>query len=135
MNEITQKKKPRLEWLDALRGFTMIMVVAYHVAQMGFGESWRNSSSMPFLVLFRMPLFFFVSGFLAYRASQVWNIQNFGALLWKKIKVQTIPTVVFFFFAMAVLYKDFWPAVEKGFHSPFKGGYWFTIALLWMFVI
>ena len=55
MNEITQIKKPRLEWLDALRGFTMIMVVAYHVAQMGFGESWRNSSSMPFLVLSRMP--------------------------------------------------------------------------------
>ena len=85
MNEITQTKKPRLEWLDALRGFTMILVVAYHVAEMGFGESWRHSSSMPFLVLFRMPLFFFVSGFLAYRASQVWDFRNFGSLLWKKI--------------------------------------------------
>ena len=29
-------KKTRLEWLDALRGFTMILVVAYHVAIMGF---------------------------------------------------------------------------------------------------
>ena len=52
-------KKPRLEWLDALRGFTMILVVAYHVAIMGFGESWKNSSSIPFLMLFRMPLFLF----------------------------------------------------------------------------
>ena len=25
-------KKPRLEWLDAPRGFTMMLVVAYHVA-------------------------------------------------------------------------------------------------------
>ena len=133
--ENTIVKKPRLEWLDALRGFTMILVVAYHVAEQGFGESWRHSSSMPFLVLFRMPLFFFVSGFLAYRASQVWNLRNLRALLWKKVKVQTIPTVVFFFFAMAVLNKDFWPAVERGFHSVFKGGYWFTIVLLYMFII
>ena len=128
-------KKPRLEWLDALRGFTMILVVAYHVADMGFSESWRHSSSMPFLVLFRMPLFFFVSGFLAYKASQVWDLRNFAALLWKKVKVQTIPTIVFFLLATALLSKKFWPALVESLHSPFKGGYWFTIVLLYMFVI
>ncbi|MBR2114607.1 MAG: acyltransferase [Prevotella sp.] len=128
-------KKPRLEWLDALRGFTMILVVANHVAGMGFGEEWKHSSAIPFLILFRMPLFFFVSGFLAYKASQVWDLKNFGMLLWKKVKVQTIPTVVFFFLAMAILNRHFWPAVEDAFHSPLKGGYWFTIALLYMFII
>ena len=55
MNEITQTKKPRMEWLDALRGFTMIMVVANHVAQIGFEEQWKHSSSLQFLLLFRMP--------------------------------------------------------------------------------
>lgn len=128
-------KKPRLEWLDALRGFTMILVVSYHVAEIGFGESWRHSSSMSFLMLFRMPLFFFVSGFLAYKASQVWNIKNLGALLWKKIKVQTIPTIVFFLLATAIIYKQFLPALENSYHSPYKGGYWFTIVLLYMFVV
>ena len=59
-------KKPRLEWLDALRGFTMILVVAYHTVE-GFGLEVKASSSMRFLILFRMPLFFFVSGFLAYK--------------------------------------------------------------------
>ena len=128
-------KKPRLEWLDALRGFTMILVVAYHVAQSGFGESWRHSSSMPFLILFRMPLFFFVSGFLAYKASQVWNLRNLGSLILKKLRVQLIPTLVFFLLAIALLYKTFWPSVETELMSPLKGGYWFTIALLWMFLI
>lgn len=132
--ENSEVKKPRLEWLDALRGFTMIMVVAYHVAEMGFGESWRHSSSMPFLVLFRMPLFFFVSGFLAYKVTQVWDLGNLCSLLWKKIKVQTIPTIVFFLLATAILHKHFWPALEESFHSPYKGGYWFTIVLLYMFV-
>lgn len=128
-------KKPRLEWLDALRGFTMILVVANHVASMGFGETWKGSSCMPFLILFRMPLFFFVSGFLAYKAAQVWDLKNLGALLLKKIKVQTIPTIAFFFLAMAILNKHFLPAVEAALHVPTKGGYWFTIVLLYMFVV
>ena len=52
LNPIPPVKKPRLEWLDALRGFTMILVVAYHVCQQGFMMPAKVSSSMPFLVLF-----------------------------------------------------------------------------------
>ena len=134
MNENMQVKKPRLEWLDALRGFTMVMVVAYHVTQ-GFGETWKTSETMPFLALYRMPLFFFVSGFLAYKASQVWSLRNLGSLVVKKLRVQLIPTIVFFLFAMAVLNPDFWKAVSNALVSQYKGGYWFTIALLYMFLI
>jgi len=129
------KRKPRLEWLDALRGFTMIMVVAYHVCQQGFLLDAKVSASMPFLVLFRMPLFFFVSGFLAYKASVTWTLPTLMQLVGKKLRVQLIPTAVFFFFACAVLYPKFLPAVEHNFLSPTKGGYWFTIALLYMFII
>ena len=128
-------KKARLEWLDALRGFTMIMVVANHVTGLGFGEEWKHSSAIPFLILFRMPLFFFVSGFLAYKSSQIWNLKNLGSLVSKKLRIQIIPTLVFFFLAMAILNKNFWSAVETNFHSSMKGGYWFTIALLYMFLI
>ena len=78
----------RMEWLDAMRGFTMILVVAYHVAQFGFGESEKTSVSLPFLVLFRMPLFFFVSGFLAYKSRWAWTAASYGSLIWKKVKVQ-----------------------------------------------
>ena len=106
-------KRPRLEWLDALRGFTMIMVVANHVAVMGFGEEWNRSSAIPFLVLFRMPLFFFVSGFLAYKATQVWNLRNLGSLVSKKLRVQIIPTIVFFFLTIAIFHKDFFTTVER----------------------
>ena len=128
-------KKPRLEWLDALRGFTMILVVANHVSQMGFEQNWKWSSSLPFLLLFRMPLFFFVSGFLAYKAAQVWDAHNLGQLLVKKLKVQIIPTACFFFLFCAMMSPHFVDAVVTNFHSATKGGYWFTIALLWMFVI
>lgn len=128
-------KKPRLEWLDALRGFTMIMVVANHVAGMAFGEAMKHSTSLKFLVMFRMPLFFFVSGFLAYKASQVWDLKSLGSLLLKKLRVQTIPTVVFFLFGAAILGGKFGPTIIKWLEGPFKGGYWFTIVLLYMFVV
>lgn len=128
-------KKPRLEWLDALRGFTMILVVANHVSRMGFEQNWKFSSSLSFLLLFRMPLFFFVSGFLAYKAAQVWNAHSLGQLLTKKLQVQVIPTVVFFLLYCAIISPSFEGGVINNFHSPMKGGYWFTIALLWMFII
>ena len=84
-------KKPRLEWLDALRGFTMILVVAYHVCQQGFMMPVKVSSSMPFLVLFRMPLFFFVSGFLAYKANLTWNLPTLGRLTAKNCACRLSP--------------------------------------------
>ena len=115
-------KKPRLEWLDALRGFTMILVVANHVSQMGFEQNWKWSSSLPFLLLFRMPLFFFVSGFLAYKAAQVWDAHNLGQLLVKKLKVQIIPTVSFFLLFCAMMSPNFVDAVVTNFHSATKGG-------------
>ena len=131
------RKKPRLEWLDALRGFTMIMVVAYHVCQQGFMMPVKTSSSMPFLVLFRMPLFFFVSGFLAYKANVLWDLPTLGRMLGKKLRIQLIPTIVFFLFAACVIRTEptFLKAVDTMVHSTTKGGYWFTLALLYMFVI
>ena len=129
-------KKPRLEWLDALRGFTMIMVVANHVLGLGFGMSGKVSASMQFLVMFRMPLFFFVSGFLAYKSGLLWNGKTLGTLLSKKVRVQTIPTIVFFLFGAAVLgTTDFETTVMDWLSQPLKGGYWFTIVLLYMFVV
>ncbi len=126
----------RLTWLDAMRGFTMILVVAYHVAQISFGESEKTSTSLPFLVLMRMPLFFFVSGFLAYKSRWEWTASNFASITWKKVKVQVIPALVFLC-AYLVLrgHLPFWDGFAKVMQSPTKGGYWFTWVLLQMFLM
>ena len=130
------ESKQRMEWLDAMRGFTMILVVSYHVAQFGFGESEKISASLPFLVLFRMPLFFFVSGFLAYKSTWLWTPRSFVSLTWKKLKVQVLPALLFL--CVFLVLKGRLPFVEgfmKCMHSPTKGGYWFTWVLLQMFLI
>lgn len=52
---------------DALRGFSMVLVVMGHVLlSMNLGGYDTLLSSA--LLTFRMPLFFFVSGFFAYRS-------------------------------------------------------------------
>jgi fucose 4-O-acetylase-like acetyltransferase len=135
ISTIPQPPKERMQWLDAMRGFTMILVVAFHVAQMGFDQSVKQSSSMSFLMLFRMPLFFFVSGFLAYKASIKWDSDTLFTLLGKKIRVQLLPTIVFLLFSCVALYPKFWPALENCLSSATKGGYWFTLVLLYMFVV
>lgn len=127
--------KQRLQWLDALRGFTMIMVVANHVAQQTFGQDFKLSASLPFLSLFRMPLFFFISGFLAYKAGLVWNARVLRDLSLKKLRVQLVPTVVFFTLFVVLIKPNFCQAVLEGLYSPTKNGYWFTLVLLYMLLI
>ena len=119
-----------------MRGFTMLLVVAYHVAQFGFCENEKTSAALPFLVLFRMPLFFFVSGFLAYKARFVWNIRNTLPLVGKKLHVQIIPAVIFL--CIFIIFKSkspFWDGFLRAMKSPTKDGYWFTWVLLQMFLI
>lgn len=133
---MNNEQNKRLSWLDALRGFTMILVVAYHVAQFAFQENEKTSAALPFLVLMRMPLFFFVSGFLAYKATFSWTIPNALKLTWKKFKVQVIPTLVFL--CLFVIFRkkgDFCDNFMLLMASPTKGGYWFTWVLLQMFII
>lgn len=133
---VEDRGRSRMEWLDAMRGFTMILVVAYHVAQIAFGQSEKTSASLPFLVLFRMPLFFFVSGFLAYKSKWVWNASSFCSLAWKKVKVQVLPAFVFLcIFLVLKSNMPFWDGLHKSLSLPTKGGYWFTWVLLQMFLI
>lgn len=120
-----------------MRGFTMILVVAYHVAQECFLQDLKHSASLPFLVLLRMPLFFFVSGFLAYKADFLWTLPNLGRQLWKKTKIQVLPAVVFLGVCIALRskYGHAWDDLGHALSLSTKGGYWFTWVLLQMFVI
>lgn len=122
----------RIEYIDALRGFTMILVVFAHVETMGFFHFSYFSPVGKFFQLFRMPLFFFISGFIAYKADFLWNRKNTSALVLKKLKVQIIPTLFWgSLFTILFCGSDF-----NGFAmTTEKYGYWFTISLLEMFLI
>ena len=53
----------RLEYIDALRGLTMLMVVIGHIELFSFGEGIFLCT--PIYKYIQMPLFFFISGYIA----------------------------------------------------------------------
>ena len=123
----------RLEYVDAMRGFTMLLVVYSHVLYMGFriqNFSIVNSFN-EFFCQFRMPLFFFVSGFVLYKANQIWDLKNSLLFIAKKFKVQIISTLLFLGLFSYIFNLTFVDAIM----NPTKQGFWFTITLFEFFVL
>ena len=123
-----KQKTQRIEYIDAMRGFTMIIVVLHHVSLMAFGvdsafEKWSYE--------FRMPLFFFISGFLMYKPLHVWDLKNTFTFLEKKVTNLIISPLIFFFIYVYVYNKN----IIESLASPAKAGYWFTFVLFIYFLI
>ena len=132
--------KERIEWIDALRGFTMILVVFSHVEVWGLGITGDQISANAIFRMFRMPLFFFVSGFIAYKIDEDWDALYYRRCLFKKMRVQIIPMLFFGLLYAILVYspqnnKTLLESVVLFFNSYAKLGYWFTEVLLEMFLI
>ena len=120
-------KQERMQWVDAMRGFSMLIVVLGHVLMcMGIGGYGSFLSSV--LLTFRMPLFFFVSGFFSYRAISWWNKRRVGDILKRKFQAQILCTLLFASVYQLVI------SGAVNFDNGF-GGYWFTIVLFQMYIL
>lgn len=122
-------KSNRIEYIDAMRGFAILMVVMAHVFTFCFGR--RLSVIHGWFWTFTMPLFFFISGFVSYKVTQNANLKDFGIFILKKLNLLW---PAFFFFFLSCFFTNFVNLYEWGMHAS-KGGYWFTIALFYYFVL
>ena len=114
--------KERIEYIDAMRGFTMILVVYSHICSLCLGDMWMGWDDVFFL--FRLPCFFFISGWLFETMAR----KPFGQVARRKMMVQLVPTFIFLFLLA--------PPPEF-FHQlgAVKGGYWFTFVLFEFFIL
>lgn len=120
----------RIGYVDAIRGLTMLLVVYCHVEYYCYDISFVHTICGMLFVHFRMPMFFFISGFIAYKAVE-WTSEHYGKMMKKKAIVQIIPTVFFFYLLnCACKGKPLDTFFVKG-----PGGYWFTLVLFYMFTI
>lgn len=112
----------RIGYIDAMRGFTMILVVYSHICHFCLGDSLLGFNATFFL--FRLPCFFFISGWLFEPVSR----RPFRQIARKKFMVQIVPTAIFLLLLA--------PPPEF-FHQlgTLKGGYWFTFTLFEFFLI
>ncbi len=128
-NSVEMGEKKRLLYIDCLRGFSMIFVVYQHIltfSMTGLEASWFAD----IVRSFRMPLFFFISGFVSYKALFEWNFKNLGKIQLKKIRGQLLPTAVFF-----TLFISLHDKLYIGWlFDCTKSGYWFTFVSFEIFL-
>lgn len=120
----------RVGYIDALRGFTMILVIFSHI------PISCNTDINQVFILFRMPLFFFISGFISFRREQSWSDADTRLRLRGKVRTMILPaTLVGLIYTLA--YNQVYDPVPVTdlFTRTTKMGYWFTFALFNMLVI
>ncbi len=126
-------KTGRIRYIDALRGFTMLLVVMWHCSIFGLDTV---SPFTDVLETMRMPTFFFISGYIAFKAREAWTTGFTLKRLRGKAIVQLIPATVFL-----AIWELIFPDSGVGFREFFTiehfnlGRYWFTYVLFYMFVI
>lgn len=127
----------RIEYIDAMRGFTMLLVVYSHIILFAYGQEFSYSIQNGFqtyntlFITFRMPLFFFISGFILFKKDYAWSLSGCRSFLRKKAKVQLIPTIIFLALFTYITGTSLW----KWLFDPAKYGYWFTVTLFEYFLI
>ena len=114
--------KQRIEYIDAMRGFTMILVVFAHICHFCFCNDRMGYNAV--FILFRLPCFFMISGWLFESIA----MRPFKEVAKHKAMVQLLPTFIFLLLLA--------PPPEF-FHQlgTVKGGYWFTFVLFEFFIL
>ncbi len=134
--------RPRIEWMDLVRGFAVILVVLFHsvvhMQSITRGEPVSDVwfTAMNVLEPFRMPMFFLVSGMLATGAiARPWKMsrrRTYGTtylyILWSAI----------FFTVVAMYFNSGFAAALSQFPRELlvgSSGYWYLYAVLLYFII
>lgn len=104
----------------------MILVVYSHVCSLCLGDMWMGGNDIFFL--FRLPCFFFISGWLFENTDREWNNISVKTTVRHKFMVQIVPTFIFLLLLAP-------PPVFFSRLGATKGGYWFTFALFEFFLL
>lgn len=112
----------RIGYIDAMRGFAMVMVVWGHLCMFDGAKQGLES----IMWHFAMPLFFFISGFVMWRDGKEWRIGDLKAFFIRKTPV----LLVFPFLclcACSVITKQC--SIVDALFNNMKMGYWFVLTL------
>ncbi len=120
-------EKKRIAYLDALKCLAILLVIDIHVRSGNGFKPYENLASQ-MLYAPVMPLFFFVSGFLAYKQSM--SIKDVCDNIRRKFVFLVIPALVFRIGMDLMNQKNCLRLLTEGMH-----GYWFTIVLFECFLI
>lgn len=107
-------EKKRIRWVDIAKGLGIVLVI--------FGHTYRNNPPLIWLYSFHMPLFFFISGWLA-KDNLLKEGKN-QAYIFKKFLTLIIPYLLF-----SLLNYVYWIVIEIHFRNYNQGPIWFLVSL------
>lgn len=111
----------RIEYIDALRGFAIfLMVVGHVIPNLYLNKLIVLPNLQTWIYAFHMPLFFTISGYFIYRDSKITAKEAMNQI-YKKFLQLLLPA-----FVMSLLYSIIW-------NTNFSNNYWFLYALFKMY--
>ncbi len=114
--------KERIQYIDALRGTAMLMVLFAHIEIFCFFDFGYETVLTRFFSVIHMPIFFFISGLCIYKTTAEYNRSR----IFKDIIRLIIPAFVV---GLVYTYLKINQEVLFFLSNPMKAGYWFTISL------
>lgn len=137
MADTIKTESRRIEYFDLLKGIAIFLVVMGHVLTMCIRDI---DSAFTFKIIseVHMPLFFFISGYLTYKANASGTFLKPD--LWKRFKQLMIPFVVvsalwIWYFPHSGLQSPISGNLANMYQSYWKDGYWFTLCLFEIFLV
>lgn len=121
--------RQHIQYLDVLKGIVIFFVVVGHAFHFGF--SYYQSPLLAVLRSVDMPIFIFLSGYLAAMGSLRFDGKGYKAFWFKKARQLFLPLITLPTF-YALFYSISAQEMLFGIHH---GGYWFTWVLFLMFVL
>ncbi len=128
-NHYNPAENKRIREFDALRGFSIFLVVFSHM-QMMAGIGGDKTFLGEAITSFYMALFFYISGFFAWKAPDTNGIKKLPSMFSRKFKALVVSSIVF----SSLLNYSHGVNVLEWSVSGFSH-YWFTIVLFQMFII
>ncbi len=113
--------KDRIIEIDQLKGLSIFMVVMRHIAVFCLkGEGYELNEFQIILANVRLPLFFFLSGFVLKKVAM--PMSSFPTFVWRKAERLLLPMIsVGLIFTFTVTHGGFYDL----FCVPFKNSYWY----------
>lgn len=94
------EKKLRLNYIDALKGFAIFLMVMGHALSWSYPQGYERTPDNAFIrnliYAFHMPLFFFMSGYVIDLYDKIWNMSFCASIIKKRFCSLLVPCVVWF---------------------------------------
>lgn len=120
----------RLQYIDIIKGFAIILVVLAHLIQMNTINGIHNVV-FQFINSFHMPLFFFASGYIAFKVCKIENVGGWYLFVINKMRSLILPLIVWTLVVNRYFLSSTWtPLCTNEFVVCLtKPGLWFLLTL------